>query len=52
MCKNGFLQKWLFAYGKIQHYINEFRKILDADIGKFLSTGGKNTVDTCRVYNI
>ena len=41
MCKN--------AYDKIQHYINEFRKILDADIGgKFLSTGGKNTVDPCR----
>ncbi len=33
------MQKWLFAYDKIQHYINEFRKILDADIGKFLSTG-------------
>jgi hypothetical protein len=37
-----------FAYDKIQHYTNEFQKNLDADIGKFLSTGGKNTVDPCR----
>ena len=43
------MQKWFFAYDKIQHYINEFRKILDADIGNFLSTEGKNTVAPCRV---